>query len=162
MFERRIDRPALALGTMLVLWGVGVLGAMLPGPARADDIFMTRSNADLLKYCRITVQAFDAAKRGRNVVPNDLQGSWDLATAVAGCQGFIEGYRDAMDAATRSNTSVGLFNLVCVPETVNTFDMAAAYVQWGNANPGDMNKSASMGVYRAWRQAWPCSVIVSQ
>jgi len=162
MSESRIGRPSRGVRAAALLAATLLVAAAPPQSAEAADIFMTRTNADLLKYCRVTVEAFDAAKRGVNVVPDDIQGTWDLATAIGGCQGFIEGYRDAMDAATRSNTSVGLFNLVCVPETVNTFDMASAYVQWGRANPGDMDKSAAMGVYRAWRQAWPCSVIVSQ
>jgi hypothetical protein len=158
--ERRRPAPA----ALAVAWFAGCLAAALLAPAQAPagELFMTRSNADLLKYCRTTVEAFDATKRGRNVVPADARGSWELATAVAGCQGFIEGFRDAMDAATRSNTSVGLFNLVCLPETANTADLASAYVQWVNANPAHLDKSASMGVYRAWRQAWPCAALVRQ
>lgn len=152
---------SLSLGRTLAGLAVAALGLAGALPAAAD-IFATRTNADLLKYCRSTVETFDAVAKGRDVVPKDVNGSWDLATAMAGCQGFLEGFRDAMDQSTRSTTAVGLFHLVCLPDTVNTANLAAVYVQWGNAHPDKGSESASMGVYRAWREAWPCSVTTSQ
>lgn len=146
---------ACGLTSAVLVTGSGAASA-------GESIFMTRTNGDLLKYCRSTVEAFHAVKNGRDVVPNNVNGTWNLATAIAGCQGFLEGFRDAMDVATRSNTSVGAFNLVCLPETVTTADLASAYVRWGEANGKKGDESASMGVYRAWRETWPCAKTVMQ
>lgn len=152
-----------ALAVWLACGLASALIAAVPSAANAaSNIFMTRTNGDLLKYCRSTVEAFDAVRKGRDVVPDNVNGSWNLATAMAGCQGFLEGFRDAMDVATRSNTSVGAFNLVCLPETVTTAELAAAYVRWGEANETKGHESASMGVYRAWREVWPCAKTVMQ
>lgn len=145
----------------LVACWFGLVAVLIASPAAAE-FFSTRTNTDLLRYCRSTVETFDAVSKGRDVSPSDVNTSWDLATAMAGCQGFLEGFRDAMDQATRSSTSVGLFHLVCLPDTVNTADMAAVYVQWGNSNPDKGAESASMGVYRALRDAWPCAVTSNQ
>lgn len=152
-----------ALAVWLACGLASALIAAVPSAAKAaSSIFMTRTNGDLLKYCRSTVEAFDAVRNGRDVVPDNVNGSWSLATAMAGCQGFLEGFRDAMDVATRSNTSVGAFNLVCLPETVTTAELATAYVRWGAANKTKGDESASMGVYRAWREVWPCAKTVMQ
>lgn len=128
----------------------------------AENMLITRTNGDLLRYCRTTVDTFSAARNGRDVVPDTLEGSWDLAISMGVCQGFIEGYRDAMDVASRSNTSITLFNLVCLSDTTTTEELAAAFVSWANSNPLKDDESSSMGIYRAWRQAWPCSMIVQQ
>jgi len=139
-----------------------MVAAMPSSTQASESIFMTRTNGDLLKYCRSTVEAFAAVQNGRDVVPDNVNGSWRLATAMAGCQGFLEGFRDAMDVATRSNTSVGAFNLVCLPERVTTVELASAYVQWAETNASKGHESASMGVYRAWRELWPCAKTVMQ
>lgn len=165
MFDKHLRRRGLS-HDLAVWFACGLVSVVLAAGANsayaADSIFMTRTNGDLLKYCRSTVEAYNASLKGRDVVPDNVNGSWKLATAMAGCQGFLEGFRDAMSVATRSNTSVGAFNLVCLPDTVTTVDLATAYVRWGDANVKKGDESASMGVYRAWRETWPCAKTVRQ
>ncbi len=148
------------LAMLVLLAGLG----LQPPPARAatDGFFPTVTIGELLTHCASTVTAYAQTRGGEDVIPKNWQGSWDLGMTVGVCQGYIEGFWFASALVTKSGSAVSLFNLICLPEEATTEMLANAFVTWGRANPEKATESSATGVYRAWRETWPCSKIVQQ